>query len=61
MSDLHACQSCGALTDINLLDGKPEALKGIKTTAEDLIAHECDDFTVLECRDCYGPAWCAGP
>lgn len=45
------CRACGLVTNINLLDAKPE--------------HGCDpetaDFTRLECADCYGPGYLPGP
>lgn len=54
------CSNCGKETDVAMLDGKPPSLAGKKATSEDLweAADTGEDFTVLECKDCYGPAWC---
>lgn len=56
---LFACSNCGNLFPIKNLDVKPKSLAGKKTTFEQLIkaADSGEDFTILECETCYGPAW----
>ncbi len=36
------CDKCGEPTPINLIDGKDDGT---------------GNFTILECRSCYGPGW----
>lgn len=40
--ELFPCDKCQTLTDINLLDAKDDGT---------------GNFTILECRACYGPGW----
>lgn len=54
------CQCCGRSFPINKLDAKPPSLAGKKATNA-MLAASTEDFTVLECRDCYGPAYLEGP
>jgi hypothetical protein len=41
-SSYLSCDACGTLTHIDLLDGKDDGT---------------GNFTILECRKCYGPGW----
>ncbi len=45
--DAAKCDGCGKLTPIDQLDAKPQPGH----------APETADWTVLECRSCYGPGW----
>lgn len=53
------CEKCGAETPFHLLDAKPPSLADVQATWDDI--HKAldagEDFTVLQCRKCYGPAW----
>jgi len=42
ITDLRPCHGCGTPTHIDLLDAKDDGT---------------GDFTILECRKCYGPGW----
>ena len=46
-ADILACDSCGTLTHIDLLDAKPD----------DPTRPDASDWNRLECRSCYGPNW----
>lgn len=48
--DVLPCACCGKLTEIDMLDAKPEPGEDPETA----------DFTRLECRTCYGPGWLPG-
>ncbi len=56
------CHNCGRSFRIDDLDAKPRSLKGKPATAEALekAADRGANFSVLECRDCYGPAFVKG-
>lgn len=62
MADTAKCACCGAVTPIDLLDGKPPSLAGKPATWDDInaAADRGENFTVLECKKCYGPAWMPG-
>ena len=60
MSSKFACHCYGGLFTIGQLDAKPASLAGVRTTHEMLAERSHEDFTTLECRDCYGPAWVKG-
>ncbi|TPJ51762.1 MULTISPECIES: hypothetical protein [unclassified Mesorhizobium] len=59
------CQRCKLLTQIDQLDSKPKMtplLRVINAARGQIkmLAYAADhghDFTVLECRTCYGPGW----
>lgn len=58
--DMIRCHNCGKLTHIDNLDGKPPSLAGKRCTDADIAAAAdsgAEDFTILECEACYGPAW----
>ena len=63
IKDFFPCNNCGVVTHINKLDAKPQSLAGIPATITGLSLADDrgEDFTVLECRDCYGPAYLEGP
>ena len=43
--ELFPCHACGTLTDINMLDAKDDGT---------------GNYTIMQCRKCYGPGWVAG-
>lgn len=60
MSADSKCAECGKKTPVHLLDAKPGPERW---TVERLraAADAGADFNRLECRDCYGPGYVAGP
>lgn len=52
------CAKCGKVLPLEQLDAKPASLAGRPTTLADLHdAADGEDFGVLECQNCYGPAF----
>lgn len=53
------CAKCGKMTPIHLLDAKPESLANKQAEYEDILeaADAGEQFEVLQCQECYGPAW----
>ena len=53
------CANCGGRFTVEHLDGKPQSLAGLPATFDMLTAaaDRGEDFDVLECAACYGPAW----
>lgn len=45
-ADIFPCSTCKTPTHIDLLDAKDDGT---------------GDYTILECRECYGPGWVPGP
>lgn len=62
MTDTANCSCCGKSFPIAMLDAKPPSLAGKLTTWPQLFeaSDNGENFTVLECKNCYGPAWCEG-
>lgn len=56
------CSNCGQSQPLHMLDAKPESLAGKPADSEAIwqAGERGEDFTVLECRSCYGPAWVEG-
>lgn len=58
MTSEDRCNNCKHPLPIHMLDAKPPQLAGKQTTWAMLYAAKPSaDWTVLECRECYGPAW----
>lgn len=53
MTRTYACDGCGKMFPLHLLDAKP----GPGPITED---NENRDFTWLGCKTCYGPGWVEG-
>lgn len=59
---MPACSHCGRETPFHLLDSKPPRFAGRPFTLRDyeVAADTGEQFTVLECEPCYGPAFSIG-
>lgn len=53
------CAGCGRMFPLDQLDAKPRSLRSRKATNAMLshAAERGEDFDVLQCRACFGPAW----
>lgn len=56
-AELGKCEECGKLVAWRLLDAKPGPGHWTARQLADA-ADRGDQFTRLECKDCYGPNWC---
>jgi hypothetical protein len=56
---MERCENCKREFPLELLDSKPKSLARVKCTEADLAsaADRGEDFEVLQCKECYGPAW----
>lgn len=56
---MFECNKCKQPFPLHLLDAKPPSLANLKANHAMLIfaADNGEDFTILQCKDCYGPAW----
>lgn len=59
---MSCCDRCKRQVPLKDLDAKPKSLRYKEATWEliNRAADRGEDFDILQCKDCYGPAWVQG-